>query len=442
MASFANVNVARDLAAIVGEENVCEQSAPLTAFAIDGVKPSLWVVPGTVEEIAAVLRVANAFKLTVTVAGGFSHQSMGNAPTSVDILLRMDRMNQVLHFDPGDLTIGVEAGCKVEDVRKKVAEDSLMLPLEIAKGQTGTIGGALATAVSGPMKHGFGGVREYCIGVSFVTGAGRIAKAGGRVVKNVAGYDVMKLMIGSQGTLGVITSANFRLFPAPKQTRTFIAEFEDAERALAYRDVVQASPLSPMCLELVSPRARDYIGGSAVEHWAVAVRGAGSDAVLERYRKELGESVAKEYRDADEELFWHSVREFPETVQKRHQNAMGMTIHVAPSELHRLLKAADECALSQNMLFASVGRAATATLDAAFIPISVDPPSVTQYAHALSELRKRVPRDAAVIVTRCPREAKAYFSVWGSTSSDIEAMKAVKQALDPNGILNRGRFLF
>jgi FAD/FMN-containing dehydrogenase len=261
-------------------------------------------------------------------------------------------------------------------------------------------------------------------------------------VKNVAGYDLMKLMIGSQGTLGVITSANFKLFPAPRQTRTFVAEFETIEAALEYRDCVLRSVLNPMCLELISSRAHAYIDGSNDERWGIAIKGAGSGAVLSRFRRELGDSVVKEFTEHDEENFWLAVREFSETVLKRHQNAMGMTLHVAPSELNNVLRAAEQCGIDQNMLFACVGRAGIASMTAAFVPLSVDPPSVMQYANAVGELRKRLSKDSAAIVARCPREAKAYFSVWGESSSDVEAMRAVKQALDPNEILNRGRFLF
>jgi glycolate oxidase FAD binding subunit len=442
MASTANAHLGKDLAALIGSEYVCEESAPLTAFAIDGVKPGVWATPGSVEEVAAILQLANERKFTVTVAGGFSHQSMGNVPTNVDILLRTDRLTRVLHFDPGDLTVGVEAGCKLAEVQKKVATDSLLLPLDSAKAQQGTIGGSLATATAGPLKHGFGGAREYCIGVSFVTGDGRIAKAGGRVVKNVAGYDLMKLMIGSQGSLGVITSANFKLFPAPRQTKTFVAEFESVEAALAYRDFVLRSPLNPMCLDLISSRAHAYLDGSDDESWAIAVKGAGSDAVLSRFRRELGSSVSRELAGSDDEGFWQTVRDFSETVQKRHQNAMSMALHVAASELSGVVRDAEHCGVEQNMLFACVGRAGVASMAAAFVPLSVDPPSVMQYANVVGELQKRMPRDSAAIVARCPREAKAYFSVWGEPSGDVEAMRAVKRALDPNVILNRGRFLF
>src|SRR5436190_23714459 len=113
MASTANAHLGRDLAALLGPESVCEEAAPLTAFAIDGVKPAVWVTPGNAEEVVAVIRVANERKLNVVTAGGFTHPSMGNTPGGIDILLRTGRLNRVLHFDPGGLTIGCEAGCKI-----------------------------------------------------------------------------------------------------------------------------------------------------------------------------------------------------------------------------------------------------------------------------------------------------------------------------------------
>src|SRR6185369_3646649 len=288
MASVANAQLGRELASIVGDEFVCDTAAPLTGYAIDGVRPATWVIPQNANEVAAIVRVANERRASIAVAG--------------------------------DLTIGVESGCRIGDVVSRVGQDSLVLPLDVPRSQQASIGGVLASAAFGPLKHNFGGVRDYCIGISFVTGDGKIAKAGGRVVKNVAGYDVMKLMIGSQGPLGVIIAANFKLFAAPKQTRTFIAEFEDYSSAIKYRDTVRTSPLTPLCFELISPRANAYFDGITNERYSIVVRASGSDTVLARYRKELGGSVSHELSGVEETRFWQSVQDFGETVQKRHQN--------------------------------------------------------------------------------------------------------------------------
>ena len=177
------------------------------------------------------------------------------------------------------------------------------------------MGGLLATAARGPLSHGYGGVRDFCIGIRFVTGDGRKAKGGGRVVKNVAGYDLMKLLIGSQGTLAVITSASFKLFPAPRQTRTYLAEFGSANDAIGFRDRILHSPLSPMCLELVSPGARDILRPDAPhsDSWIICVRAAGSDAVLARYRSELGADVTREVEGQSEHDLWTTLTNYQET---------------------------------------------------------------------------------------------------------------------------------
>src|SRR5205823_10220397 len=127
-----------------------------------------------------------------------------------------------------------------------------------------SVGGLLARAAHSPLSHGYGSLRDFCIGIQFVTGDGKLAKAGGRVVKNVTGYDLMKLMIGSQGTLGMIVSANFKVFPRPGQTRTFNMEFASLAEAIRFRDQMTQSALTPICLELISSRALEYLAAERI----------------------------------------------------------------------------------------------------------------------------------------------------------------------------------
>lgn len=458
-AASAIVSLGRELAAICGGEHVCEVPAALQAFEMDGVVPATAVEPASAEEVAGILRMATAHDLVVAPSGGFTAQATGFVPPRVDILLRTSRMRSVRYHDPGDLTFGAEAGITVLEIDQRLAEESQWLPLDVAQPKSATLGGVLATAAHGPLKHAFGGVREFCIGISFVTGDGTIAKGGGRVVKNVAGYDLMKLLIGSQGTLGVIVEANFKVFPRPRQTRTFLAEFAELDEAMRFRDRALSSPLRPLCLELVSPRATEYLTetspevrgvdevkpehptGVAPSPWQVLVRAAGSDAVLARYRKELGADVASELADGDEARVWRCLTAFAASVLARHQNAMMLDLNVPIASVHDALAAAERAALENNFLCAVVGRVGIGSLVLAFIPLLVDPPSAMQYANAVSNLRGALPRDAAAVVTRCPREAKLHFSLWGSPPTDIECMRAVKRALDPGNVLNRGRFL-
>jgi glycolate oxidase FAD binding subunit len=458
-ATGAVVSLGRELAAICGEAHVSEDPAALAAFEIDGVTPAAAVEPTSAEEVAAILRLATAHDLVVVPSGGFTQQATGFVPGRVDILLRTSRMRSVRYYDPGDLTFGAEAGITIGEIEQRLAEKAQWLPLDVAQPQSATLGGVLATAAHGPLKHAFGGAREFCIGLSFVTGDGTPAKGGGRVVKNVAGYDLMKLLIGSHGTLGVIVEANFKVFPRPRQTRTFIAEFAELDDAMRFRDRVLRSALRPLCLEVVSPRAGEYLRetapvardvdevtpehptGSGPGPWQVLVRAAGSDTVLARYRSELGADAVRELAELDEARVWRWVSGFAASVLARHRNAMMVDLSVPIASVRDALAAAEHAALDNNFLCATVGRAGIGPMVLAFIPLLVDPPSAMQYATAVSHLRGTLPRDASAVVSHCPREAKLHFNLWGSTPTDLGSMRAVKRTLDPANVLNRGRFV-
>jgi glycolate oxidase FAD binding subunit len=431
-----------ELTAIVGRDYVFDDASRLASFAPDGIAPCLLITPASAEEIGAVLRVANEFQLSVMPVGGGTRLNIGGIPDHIDIALSTARLNQIETYDPGDLTIGLAAGVTIAEVERLVASQHQVLPLDVDRAESATVGGVLASGDFGPLKHGFGGSREFCIGVQFVTGEGRHGKGGGRVVKNVAGYDMMKLLIGSYGTLGVITSANFKLFPAARQFCTFAAEFATLKETIDFRNRIVRSPLSPLALELVSPRAHEYLGFGACDRWTVLLRAGGSDAVLRRYRTELGTAIAREFIAAQDASLWNEVRNFRERMTSRHANAMLIEAHLPQSAVALACASAERVALDYNFLFVAVGRCASASMLFAFIPFSVHPPSAMEYVSAISALRAELPRDGAAIVARCPSEVKLHVGVWGQSANDLSAMRAVKQALDPKDVLNRGRFLF
>ena len=457
----ARASISEALAAMVGTAAVAND-ATLENYSIDGIIPAAMVAPASVEQVAEVLRFANVEKLTLVPAGGFTQQDIGRTPERVDIVLSTTRLNGVEHYDAGDLTLGVAAGTTLAQLDPVLAANGQFLPVDVMLPERATLGGVLATAAHGPLKHGYGGVRDFCIGVSLVTAEGRIAKGGGRVVKNVAGYDVMKLMIGSHGTLGVIVGANFKVFPRPgskSATATFVLEFSSLKEASDFLAKLRGSALGPICCELESPRAAEYLreqpsapreveevapgsfstkSAQADRAWRILVRATGSESVLDRYRRKLG---GRELRGAEETELWRHISNFQVAVTARHQNAMVMHVHLPPAAVHNAVLAAETAGLDNNLFAPTVGRVAIGSLVIAFVPLSVDPPSAMQFANAASAFRATLPRDASAVVVRCPKEAKPHFDVWGSSPTDLAAMRAVKRALDPNDILNRGRFL-
>jgi len=454
MSATFSVSLREELAALVGDANASD--AGLDRYTADEVVPSVVVHPASATDCTAVVGHASEHDWTLLPAGGFTRRGIGNIPERFDIVLGMSRMDSVLHYDAGDLTIGVEAGVKLAMLQQTLAEHDQFLPIHSTNPDQ-TVGGLLATALQGPMQQ-WAAVRDFCIGISFVTGDGKQAKAGGRVVKNVAGYDLMKLLIGSHGSLGVITSANFRVYPRPKQTRSFVMRFGGYEEALAMRDRIVRSPLAPLCLEIASPRALEYLNPSAVEprdpdhyspaspiaretHWEIGLQAAGSDAVLSRCARELGPAVTQALDGDAESKLWECFAGFGDRVLGRYGNSMLLQVNTTVSDTAATIAAIESAALDNNLLPALVGRAGLAVLAVAMVPLSVDPPSAMQYASAASSLRAALPAGSSAIVLRCPTEAKRHFDVWGTPSSDIACMRAVKRAMDPKNILSRGRFV-
>src|SRR4051812_764299 len=433
-----------------------QSSTELERYALDEVTPSVVIEPENASAAASILKVASERDWTVMTVGGFTRGAAGNIPERYDIALRTSKMNSVLQYDPGDLTISVEAGLKLADLERTLAEHNQFLPIHPTDPEQ-TVAGSLATALQGPMQD-LAAVRDFCIGVGFVTGDGKIAKAGGRVVKNVAGYDLMKLLIGSYGTLALITSANLRVYPRPKQTRTFVMDFATRDEALSIRDFIALSPLAPLCFEIASPRALEYLQAAPVEardpdhyapaspvtaetHWRLVLRAAGSDAVLARYVRELGSAVTRTLEAEEEAALWSHFAGFGERVLGRYRNSMLLQVSTTISDTAATLAAIESAALDNNLLPTFVGRAGLAVLSVAMVPLSVDPPSAMQYANAASALRSELPAGTTAVVLQCPTEAKRHFDVWGTPSSDLACMRAVKEAMDPKNILNRGRFV-
>ncbi|MGH9567605.1 MAG: FAD-binding oxidoreductase, partial [Candidatus Angelobacter sp.] len=329
----------RDLSAIVGEQNVAQESP-----AINGIVPAYAVTPASAEEIAALLSFANRRGLVVAPAGNFTKQDIGGIPDRIDILLRTQRLSGIQKYDPGDLTISINAGTPFSEIQSALAEHQQWLPYDAPNLEHSTVGGCMATGAAGPLKHAFGGLRDFCIGVHFATADGRLGKGGGMVVKNVAGYDLMKLMTGSYGSLAVITRANFKVFPRPRQTRTFVCCFGSLDEALKFREKIFASPLQPICLEVLSPRTTEYLSDAPVpedpDHyapshpvalaskvWQIVLRAGGSENILTRYKRELGAAVSAELEGAAEDRFWDWISKFEYSVLGRHQNAMVIYTH-------------------------------------------------------------------------------------------------------------------
>ena len=419
------------LAALVGPDAV----RPATGEdAIDGVRPQLVVEPATYDEAAAVLAHADRNGLCVAPRGGGTRIGWGNVPARIDLLLSTRRLDRLIEHADGDMTATMQAGITLRDLNDKLAERGQMLPLDVALADQATIGGLIATNDSGPLRLRYGGIRDLLIGVTIVRADGVIAKGGGKVVKNVAGYDVPKLMTGSLGTLGLIAEATFRLYPLPAESATLRIEAETPEAAGTLVLDVLGSTLVPTGLAIRwSPtegsRLFLRLAGipPSVAAQAEQARGIASARNLE----------ARTLSGDDARATWDGLAAEPWAYG---HDAVVARCSVLPSEVPALIRALeavaeraglDSLALVQGYglgLIGLAGRGAPASDDALI--------------GATAELRERIaPRGGTLVLLAAPLGVKQRVDVWGPPTDALPVMRQVKARFDPNGTLNPGRFL-
>ncbi|MEZ4500498.1 MAG: FAD-binding oxidoreductase [Thermomicrobiales bacterium] len=204
---------------------------------IAGVPAGEVVEPDSAEAAAGLLADAAAAGSAVIPVGGGTHLGIGNPPVRADVVLSTRKLNRVLVYEPADMTLSVEGGATLASVQSTLVEHGQGLPIEVANPEAATIGGILAAALYGPKRLGWGTLRDYLIGISVAYPDGTVGKAGGLVVKNVSGFDLMRMHHGALGTLGVIVSANFKVLPAPRSERTVLVEGADPDMLTTLRTI-------------------------------------------------------------------------------------------------------------------------------------------------------------------------------------------------------------
>src|SRR5271168_3053813 len=207
--------------------------------------------PESPEELASALREGAAAHHTIRLGGNFSKDCLGGPTVPSDVTISTSSMNRLLQYEPRDLTISVQAGMPFAELTGMLAAQNQMLPLDPPWLRESTVGGVLAANLSGPRRRLYGTARDMVIGMTFATLEGKLINSGGMVVKNVAGLDMAKLMIGSFGALAAIATVNFKVFPEPSGSRTFVIEFATASEAFAERDRILNGVLQPSALDIV-----------------------------------------------------------------------------------------------------------------------------------------------------------------------------------------------
>jgi len=433
--------VERELVAIVGEANVL-RPAP-EAYAIDDRRPSLVVFPETSEEIAAVLRLAHARELAVVPMGSGRRLSFGNLLERVDILLSTRRMTRILEYEPADLTASVEAGCTLMAFNRVALPHRQWLPFDPPDADRATLGGIAAVDDFGPLRHGYGRPRDAVIGLEVVQADGTRIRAGGRVVKNVTGYDLNKLFVGSFGTLGVLVRVNFKLRPYPEAEATtlfFDSEWERLESGA--RQILQ-SELLPAALMLVNEEAMSALLPDHPRKALLARFLETAPAVV--YQMERAKALARSLSLELVELKDEASRSIWEKLGRLHRllpTDLRLRLSVLPAHTVEAL-CAGERALDETLARLHIlAQPGTGIVHIGGELTSAEERTLSSVVQAIHHLRRTwAAHRGRVIVEHAPPEIKRRVDVWGDVGASLPLMRALKHAFDPKRILSPGRFV-
>lgn len=378
------------------------------------------ITPSTPEALAETLREAVLARKSVAVAGNSSKRLMAGPILPADVTISTTGLNRVLQYEPNDLTISVESGTAFSALQKMLAENGQMLALDPPFWSQATIGGVIASNSSGPMRRAYGVARDLVIGMKFATVEGKIVSTGGMVVKNVAGLDMGKLMVGSFGTLAAITNVNLRLHPMPERTETFAFSFAGIDEAIERRDAILRGILRPMALDLLSPSASARVGKRG---FLLVARAGGSRKVLARYARELEGS--ERLSGPDDLNLWTHIREFTPDYLKRQPAGIVLRLSTALAELRTVFRAISG---------AAIARAASGVT---YVYLNS--------WHGAGALGRAIAEHGwESVVEYAPNEVREGKELW-VLKPNVEAanafamMEKVKRMFDPNHMLNRLR---
>jgi len=460
--SLASKTISSRLPDIVGTAHVINDPAQLAFYEVDGKKPGAAVRPGSREEIAEIVKFAVAENLAVIPTGARTKLGMGLPPARYDVALDMMRLDRVIAYDPADLTLSVEAGHSLSKLLGVLGDHRQFLPLLVPYFSRTTVGGTIASGVDSPLRQYYGTARDFVLGMEYVTGEGVLAKSGGRVVKNVSGYDLHKLMIGSLGTLGVIVSVNFKTFPSALGSRGFVAMFDSAERAVEMRHRVARSALTPLTMEIFSPRVAELfssevaarIGTGAMppnalsaKHWSFTSGYTGNEKVLARYEadyrkmaEELGAAKVAVLDDNTRPQAFSRKREFIPIALAGSPATTIMKISVLPAHMKEFLLEAQRAAESNSLEWAAMARG-VGVIYIALQPRERDEPSRGRVANATNQIVAAAAKlEGHGTIPWTPSDWKSVLKIWGLERGDFAQMQKVKNVFDPHGIMAPGRF--
>lgn len=422
---------------------VSSEADTVRDYAVDGLLPLVVVTPNTVEEVVQVVALANQHELTLLARGGGSRMNVGGLPEQIDVLLETNKLTHLLEYEAPDLTCHVEAGLTLAALQSQLTQQGQWLALDPPDATQATLGGILASNASGPKRLRYGSARDQVIGLRIVQANGEIARSGGRVVKNVAGYDLNKLYIGSFGTLGIIVEANFKLQPLPAVERTLLLTFTNANDAMQMVIATLGSLLTPGAIELIDAGAAsdmsNFFGiNLPTNGFTLAINFEGGTVSVDRQLDEARLLARKNNALMADDITGEAQNRFWEVVREHTQGTVTCKATMLVSQIAPYLQQVEQICRRHQLEYAIVAHAGNGILY-----IELRPGDATaRIVEAVAELRIQAQEArGSLVVERCPVDLKRRINVWGEPGSDFYLMQRLKRQFDPKGTFVTGRFV-
>ena len=417
------LSLASSITSIVGSAHVTENSE----LKIDGLSPGLIVRPGSAEEVSACMRVCSESDAAVVPAGRMTWLECGNPVSRVDVLLSLERMQRIIEYSPPDLTATVEAGAILSAFNAVAARERQWLPLDPPGFKEASLGAIAACNSSGALRLGFGTPRDYVIGLRLVHADGIESKSGGKVVKNVAGYDLNKLYTGSFGTLAIITELTFKLRPLPDRSSTIVLTSQDRPALFQFAKLMLASGLLPASVVLTRRLFKPSPPLMADD--VMLVRFTDSEAAVEHQVAWVMQAIDENYRaitlnDEQAGEAWSDVADF---------NTRNIRVRLS-------VPLSDVQAVFEKTLLDHMNSVAAADIGAGIIRLSFADDG--QVVDQIARLRASAAEvNGTVMIEKAPTGVRQAADAWGNVGSTADIMRSVKAKFDPQSLLNPGKFV-
>jgi glycolate oxidase FAD binding subunit len=402
---------------------------------IDDIGPMPVARPGSAAELGDLVRRAAGEGQALYPLGGRTMLHVGLPPARPGLAIDLRGLTQVIDYPARDMTITVEAGITLGKLQELLHTEHQRLPIDVPCGGEATLGGALAANVSGPRRYGWGTLRDYVIGIHVVNDEGNSTKAGGRVVKNVAGYDLCKLHVGALGTLGIISAVTLKVRPAP-EARGVVCLPCAADDLVPVLELVHRTQTRPICVEVLSPSAAQALHLPVANSWAVVVGYEQNEPAVawqmtELVQRELSGELQKQAQSWTGEPAEKVLRELGEYPHQPNATLMfkaNLLPHAVPAFCRKAVTMSDRLRLQAHAGNGIILGHIEGEL------------ALEQAQDLLSKLREEASAAAGnLVVRRCPTAWKKSLPIWGTPRGDLPLMKEVKKRLDPKQLFNPGR---